>query len=277
MWRGCEVARGERQRSTTDYIIRLLSARPGPATTVDRTRRRLPASRRQQRPPTPQSRRTQTSNSTYAIHLDTFRSMTQLQTVDLSHNSLREIPPRLFQDNPELSTLQLHENKLQVLPDALLEGPQALSTISLKGNQLLSFPAEVFGTECSLTELDLSNNIALTSAHLEGLALACPQLTRFDANDCSLGPSLPDELFSGTPELIHLGLNSNKLTELPGSLLASVCPQVSTASNRSLTHFVSHAVFSHSPLHLPPFASSPCCWHTALAAEHAPLGVHRRC
>jgi Leucine-rich repeat (LRR) protein len=84
-----------------------------------------------------------------------FGDLTTLTTLDLSNNSLTQLPDT-FKNLTALTTLDLSNNSLTQLPDAF-ENLTALTTLDLSNNPLTQLPG-AFENLTALTTLDLSNN-----------------------------------------------------------------------------------------------------------------------
>ncbi|XP_077308384.1 PH domain leucine-rich repeat-containing protein phosphatase 2 [Lithobates pipiens] len=135
----------------------------------------------------------------------------RLSTVDLSCQSLEEIPEHLFYCQ-DVTSLNLRQNFLQ------LQGPAGVSSLcrfsqlkvlNLSQNKLGDFPSELCQI-ATLTELNVSCN-GLTQVPLQIGQLLSLQTLNLDGNSLT---SLPDELGS-LPQLTSLGLAFNDLMTIP--------------------------------------------------------------
>jgi len=78
-----------------------------------------------------------------------FADMRSLKRLDLSWNSIAEIPDRAFDGLVGLSELHLHENQLSTLPDDVhdmldSETIPTLQTLSIAGNKITYLPTALY-------------------------------------------------------------------------------------------------------------------------------------
>lgn len=126
------------------------------------------------------------------------RGMKTLAFLDLSQNSLRELPGttglKYFEGLTSLTALNLERNLIQKLTKNAFQGiEKTLSSLSLLNNLLPDFPTAALGVLSELRVLDIGFNL----------------LTE-----------LPDESFRGNPSITLLALDGNPLTTIPYSALA---------------------------------------------------------
>ena len=130
-----------------------------------------------------------------------------LRTLDLSSNSLQELPR--FR-SPRLEELAVADNRLESLSP--LEDLPELRVLDASRNALRALPFSI-GALARLTEVHLRNN------HLEALPPSlgmCQQLRMLDVSDNKL-ESVPEEL-GLIPALTHLKLRHNSLTWVSAKL-----------------------------------------------------------
>lgn len=137
-----------------------------------------------------------------------------LNSLQLYHNKLEDLPPDLLEVVPRLHMLDLTGNRLVLLPPDVFRHT-ALRSLVLKNNQIVKADANWFPNNSSLTWLDLSGN-RLTDIH-SGLLLKLPNLENLDLSDNSLQVLQPDA-FKNLRHLKMLNLAGNKLRFLNPSL-----------------------------------------------------------
>nr|ANG08893.1 toll family protein LongTollA [Parhyale hawaiensis] len=124
-----------------------------------------------------------------------FSHLTQLETIDLSTNSVWELPAGVFCGLPALRSITLSHNHLQDLSQ-------------------LRFGGDTDNTSCSsdITHLDLSHNDVevVASGALKGL----PHLQELYLNNNQLA-KVDDLAFEGLASLHTLDMSGNKLVALP--------------------------------------------------------------
>lgn len=126
------------------------------------------------------------------------RGMKTLAFLDLSQNSLRELPGedgvKAFEDLDSLTALNLERNLIQTLTEDAFAGVRnTLSSLSLLNNLLSDFPTKALGTLSELRVLDIGFNL----------------LTE-----------LPTDAFRGNPSITLLALDGNPLTTIPFAALS---------------------------------------------------------
>jgi Leucine-rich repeat (LRR) protein len=155
--------------------------------------------------------------------------LTQLQSLDLSHNLLTALPELLCQ-LIQLQSLYLSHNRLTALPEWLGQLTQ-LQSLDLSYNRLTALP-ESLGRLTQLQSLNLGpNQLAVLPeslgqlTQLESLELSCNRLT-----------TLPATLGRLT-KLKGLLLSSNHLSALPDWIRALKCIRVLGLSENRFTAF----------------------------------------
>lgn len=131
---------------------------------------------------------------------EVFRPLIHLERLDLSTNSIWELPNGVFCPLSNLKTLNISHNRLQDLTQLGFSGSSPISS-----NRTLSCKSD-------LTTLDLSNNDAdvLVSGALKGLS----QLKELYLQSNNIG-KVDDEAFEGLTSLSTLDLSNNRLVALP--------------------------------------------------------------
>eukprot|EP00435_Cladocopium_sp_Y103_P014700 s527_g3.t1 len=137
-----------------------------------------------------------------------------METLDLSHNRLTVLPPRIFQagslrELPLIREMHLESNRLTTLPARVFKG-LAVKQLHLQSNYLTQLHAESFrGLKLDYGILDLSRNKlqTLPPRVFEGLEVKHLYLQDNDLN------TLPARVFEGL-KVIQLHMQRNNLTQL---------------------------------------------------------------
>jgi Leucine-rich repeat (LRR) protein len=70
------------------------------------------------------------------LHENTFRSLVNLEELDVSHNQLEVIPAKLFETNRKLKNLYLDRNKIKEIPVDLFAPLADLEMLSIRENEI---------------------------------------------------------------------------------------------------------------------------------------------
>lgn len=132
----------------------------------------------------------------------------------LAEENLSVIPVAVFKNAATLEFMDLSRNTLLDVPDDLFEGLTNLRLLRLIGNQLTAVPRAIIKTQL-LTHLDLSSN-NLTGHTLDVLR-HCPLLTHLNLA-CNQIDAFPDSLACLT-KMRALDLSSNYLAAFPEAIL----------------------------------------------------------
>ncbi|XP_019740645.1 PH domain leucine-rich repeat-containing protein phosphatase 1-like [Hippocampus comes] len=182
---------------------------------------------------------------------------TRLEHLDISHNSVTELPTQLLSnenlrkllagwnalgqlgespDASQLQVLDLQHNLLNELPDNLFIKAQNLRYLNASANKLESLPAASLSddTSSSLEELYVTNN-SLTDkcvplltghGHLRVLHLSYNQLQTFTASK-----------LAQLEHLEELDLSGNRLRSVPTTILNCQCLQTLSAHSNCIATF----------------------------------------
>ena len=178
------------------------------------------------------------------LHAETFHGLTFVygtldmsqNKLDISHNKLQDLPPKVFNGTGRLKILDLAENELVTLSSDVFYGLSDLRSLRLEGNRLRSLGARPFYSLYRLRELNLEQN-QLTDLD-EDVFISIYDEVEYDSYaskyytlkwillDLKLGgnrlTTLPGGLFNGFTNLLKLQLQSNQLVRLPPKLFQTL-------------------------------------------------------
>ncbi|KAM0681135.1 hypothetical protein GINT2_000920 [Glugoides intestinalis] len=171
------------------------------------------------------------------IDLDIIRLMKNIKRLDIIDvKELEKIPDLLFDDLTNLESLSLGRNNIKELQPNIFNNLQKLKSLYLADNKLTEFPSCVFDGLVNLKSLGLVNNnikelqpnIFKNLQKLENLWFSKNKLTEFPScvfddltNLKSLNleynniKELQPNIFNNLQKLGYLNLSNNKLTEFP--------------------------------------------------------------
>lgn len=92
------------------------------------------------------------------INKDSFKDMTNIDTLQLCNNNISKIHKDMFKYNPKIRTLDLSYNKIQHLHSELFITLLNIKIIKLESNMLVEISEDIFKNNRQLEEIDLSNN-----------------------------------------------------------------------------------------------------------------------
>ena len=147
------------------------------------------------------------------ISANTFRGLTEMESIDLSHNNISSLPKYVFTSCPKLRTLDLKGNKIHSIPDDLLVNNWKLSKLDLSANRLTGVVLSILNKFFLklLHDLSLSNN---NITHLPpGAFQNMTSLRALSLRNVSLA-SIDKNAFKWLPSLQVLDLSHNKLNTL---------------------------------------------------------------
>ncbi|XP_049772854.1 protein artichoke [Schistocerca cancellata] len=198
-------------------------------------------------------------NHIAAVDEDALADTRDLETLDMSHNVLEELPEAVAR-LPSLRALDASHNRLVALPAQGLTaaGLPALTELSLARNRLTLLRTGAFSGLPRLSLLDLENNwlesvetgalsdlpqlraVRLAHNRLQQLPRAAmadlPQLRSAELQENSLS-DIADEAIYGAPHLLLLNLSHNALTGLERAGIKGLKSlEVLDLSNNQLSH-----------------------------------------
>ena len=162
------------------------------------------------------------TNSIWELPVGVFCGLPSLRSLNLAHNHLQDLAQLGFSGpsnagellgnattcNSDIIVLDLSNNDVEVVSSGALRGLSRLEELYLKNNQLGKIDDLAFEGLTSLHKLDLSGNklVALP----EDAFLPTPNLVLFNAGNNSLSV-LASGLFGGLQHLVQLDLSHNEL------------------------------------------------------------------
>ncbi|XP_058465284.1 toll-like receptor Tollo [Malaya genurostris] len=133
--------------------------------------------------------------------------------LDISHNSIDNLPPAIFSGLGKLTELRLQNNGLNFIADRALEGLLSLSKLDISLNRLTNLPPELFSEAKHIKEIYLQNNSINVLA--PGIFSELQQLLVLDLSNNELTSEwVNSATFKGLSRLILLDLSNNKISKL---------------------------------------------------------------
>lgn len=192
-------------------------------------------------------------NAIASLPANLFRGLHNLSTVSFQTNRLTALPPTLFQDNGNLRNVIFWTNRITAMPPGLLSAAsRSVLLLELTSNRLQSFSSDVFGSDCTIVELLLADNLltAVDRSFFQGLELVASidlsnnsiqhvaddtfkdliylSLLRLDGNVIS---ELSPQVFENVPSLVEVELDHNRLTQLPTFAFQPLLASLSVSNN----------------------------------------------
>lgn len=140
-----------------------------------------------------------------------FEGASNLMSLYLGYNLLKDIPKNIFLGADNLNTLHLNDNQLKVLNNQSFNALKELKKLSLANNQLDDLPSGVFVHLINLLDLNLAGNqlelfpknIFYKNVYLKRISLERNRFKIFES-----------ELFKMQSHLSYLDLSGNVLQDL---------------------------------------------------------------
>ncbi|XP_055532715.1 toll-like receptor Tollo isoform X2 [Wyeomyia smithii] len=140
-----------------------------------------------------------------------------ITVLDISHNSIDNLPPAIFSGLGKLTELRLQNNGLNFIADRALEGLLSLSKLDISLNRLTNLPPELFSEAKHIKEIYLQNNSINVLA--PGIFSELQQLLVLDLSNNELTSEwVNPATFKGLSRLILLDLANNKISKLEPSI-----------------------------------------------------------
>ncbi|NWH71453.1 NEPN protein, partial [Piaya cayana] len=153
-------------------------------------------------------------SGTELIENNTFKALSNLKSLELYKNQLKQMPTFLPSG---LEILKLADNSINTLHASDFEGLMKLKVLDIRNNLIATLPPSVFSSLCNLQSLILDgNNIESVSAPLK-----LPRLKYLSMADNKLN-SFPTNFFASFQNLQFLSLSGNFLTKVPLDLPKSL-------------------------------------------------------
>uniref|UniRef100_A0A7I5E6B8 Leucine-rich repeat domain containing protein n=1 Tax=Haemonchus contortus TaxID=6289 RepID=A0A7I5E6B8_HAECO len=144
-------------------------------------------------------------------------NMSQLRSLNLFGNKVKEVPEGVFSGLSQLRMLRLENNEICSLsPTSLSEVKQKIELLDLSGNCFASVPAQALRNSIKLMYLDLSDNKISEINNFELMNL--PQLKELRLQNNQLHEIHP-MAFMNVPQLQYLYLKDNLIGSLDGNRL----------------------------------------------------------
>lgn len=152
----------------------------------------------------------------------------ELQSLDLSHNSIRSIPGSLFNETPSLESLQLDSNSLSSLPNTLIGATLSkLKILTLNKNPMVKIREDKSGRADGIASDGLASleSLYINDANLSIITsydlIGFPNLKTLSLRNNKIENVLPSAL-RPLPMLCELDLSTNKIDTLPEERLTGL-------------------------------------------------------
>lgn len=161
------------------------------------------------------------------VKREDFAGISHITSLDLSNNLLEFLLVDSFAELSNLTNLFLNDNIIRILQQDAFTGLNTLKQLSLSRNRIKELDDKMLKGVFNLEELDLSNNeittlephIFVSLSFLKKLKLNNNRITQL-AGIMFEGFRLKGQSFNGLRYLELLDLRTNKLTEIPTTILA---------------------------------------------------------
>ncbi|XP_076044816.1 G-protein coupled receptor GRL101-like [Oratosquilla oratoria] len=149
----------------------------------------------------------------HSLHEGSFYKYRHIIYLNLSNNSIAQLPDGLFQHLNRLRILDLRGNQLTSINNSTFLGLMHLRTLHLSGNRLQSLEAWAFYGLSSLPALDLSRQQMTNMSKTAFLGLRSLLNLNLSFNQLE---HLPDGSLSGPTSLLSLDLRGNGIAVMGG-------------------------------------------------------------
>lgn len=174
------------------------------------------------------------NNRINSMSADVLNSVPDVIHLNISHNSLLEIPS--LNHLTSLEVLDASYNNIHTIPETALQGQRNIKYINLSDNHITEVPDNVFLPCSSLTKLDLSNNFIsyLHPSLFMGLRIQTLLLQRNVLQDIG-------KQFSNMKQLRELNLSSNRIKDTIQKLMFPPNIEMLDLSDNLFEHIRPHA------------------------------------
>ncbi|KAM0680290.1 hypothetical protein GINT2_001676 [Glugoides intestinalis] len=141
-----------------------------------------------------------------------FDDLTNLESLSLQNNNIKELQPNIFNNLQKLESLDLSKNKLTEFPSCVFDDLTNLKSLSLQNNNIKELQPNIFNNLQKLEYLRLYNNklTEFPSCVFDGLVNL--KLLSLQNNNIK---ELQPNIFNNIQKLEYLRFYNNKLTEFP--------------------------------------------------------------
>lgn len=133
--------------------------------------------------------------------------LSNLGILEIQNNQLQVLTEEHLSSLPSLKVLSINNNKLETIPNDIFTNTQKLSVLSIGPNPIKAFDGRCLNgldlTVLSLRKMNLTVVPTISSPNLHYLELSDNALT-----------SIPNNSFSGFPQILKIMLAHNKITRL---------------------------------------------------------------
>ncbi|XP_014203428.1 protein toll [Copidosoma floridanum] len=171
------------------------------------------------------------NNDLSNVSADLLKDLGSLQLLELRNANVR-LPVGFFDAATNLTTLELGSNQLRQLQTGTFDGLRKIVLLNLWKNELRKIESDVFRNLTTLVSLDLSQNTLETLPTDVFKDLESLEVVNLSSNNLS---SLPRGLFRSNHKLrlVKLLYNKQNLTELPAGLFANLTSLKSVMMTRN--------------------------------------------
>lgn len=155
-------------------------------------------------------------NNLQNLTKEAFREVTSNVELDLSSNNMNTLRPDIFEYLVNMTTINLSANRFTSLPEGIFHHNKKLSQIRFLNNrvQLEALPNGFLSHLPALKEVLIQCNLSIVP---ENLFTGSPNITRIVLKQNALR-TLPRRLFGSQEQLIELDLSNNQLISLNDDL-----------------------------------------------------------